>query len=266
MASSAIPRIIICKNNDVITINDHRIHRDKDGRLSITDMWIGMGRIRSNRPAIWVTLPTTLGFLNAAERIIKVKKSDLLISTAGRGGGTYAHVQIFLEYAQYLSPDLAVAVNQVFLERVDEEKNPDLILDRAEATYRRRGFTESQIRARFQGKATRNRLVTVLAAHGVREKEGYRLCTNATYTPLWGGPAATIRQRKNLPEKANTREHMSEKELVALHLSELMAAEGIEQKNVRGNQSCAAECFRASEAVAKMLVAHSMGTQITASR
>ncbi|MDF7810925.1 KilA-N domain-containing protein [Hymenobacter sp. YC55] len=258
MASSATPRIIICKNNDVITINDHRIHRDKDGRLSVTDIWIGMGRLRSNRPAIWITLPTTLGFLSATERFLKVKKSDLLVSTVGRGGGTYAHVQIALEYAQYLSPDLAVAVNQIFLERVEEEKNPDLILDRAEATYRRRGFTESQIRARFQGKATRNRLVTVLAAHGVR-KQGYRLCTNATYTPLWGGPAAVIRQRKNLSEKANTREHMSEKELVALHLSELMAAESIEQKNARGNQGCAAECFRASEAVAKMLVAHTAG-------
>ncbi|WP_375438138.1 KilA-N domain-containing protein, partial [uncultured Hymenobacter sp.] len=249
-----------------LIVKGQRIGQNANGLHSLTDIYNLSGAGDAQRPSDWLALLSTVGFVTAACRFLNADKSGIIESRRGRNGGTYAHQQIALEYAQYLDANLAVAVNQVSLERIEEEKNPDLILDRAEATYRRRGFSESQIRARFQGKTTRNRLVTVLAAHGVREKEGYRLCTNATYTPLWGGPAATIRQRKCLPEKANTREHMSEKELVALHLSELMAAESIEQKNAHGNQGCAAECFRASEAVAKMLVAHSAGNQRAASQ
>jgi len=231
------------------------IRQDNQGRICLTDLWKAAGKNRSQRPAAWLALPTTVGFLAATERFLKVDKSDLLVSAAGRGGSTFGHRQLALEYAQYLSADLSVVVNQVFIERQVEEQNPDKLLDRAEAAYRRRGFSEGQIRARFQGKATRNRLVSVLAHHGVKG-EGYRLCTNATYKPLWGGNAAHVRQRKHLPEKANPREHMSEKEMVALHLSELLAAESIEQKNVRGNQACSLECQRASQTVARMMQQH----------
>jgi len=250
-------------NSSIIpfSFNGVVIRRDDHGRISLTDLWKSAGKVRSNRPAAWTILPTTLGFIAATERFLKVIKSDLLASTAGRGGGTYAHLQIALEYAQYLNADLAVAVNQVFIERVEEEHNPDKILDRAEATYRRRGFTEGQIRARFLGKATRREFTSVLARHGVWGP-GFRLCTNATYKPLWGGEAADIRQRKNLPEKANTREHMSEKELVSLHLAELLAAESIEKLNVRGNTACASQCTRAAQSVARMINHHQAGNSL----
>ncbi|WP_324671484.1 KilA-N domain-containing protein [Hymenobacter sp. GOD-10R] len=231
------------------------IRQDSHGRICLTDLWKAAGKQRSKRPAAWLTLPTTVGFLAATERFLKVNKSDLLVSAAGRGGSTFGHRQLALEYAQYLSADLSVVVNQVFFERQAEEQNPDKLLDRAEAAYRRRGFSEEEIRARFQGKATRNRLVSVLARHGVK-KQGFRLCTNATYIPLWGGNAAHVRQRKNLPEKSNPREHMSEKEMVALHLSELLAAESIEKKNVRGNDACALECRRAAATVSRMIQQH----------
>jgi len=259
MANSTPSRIIIYKNNDVFTINGVRIRRDERGYINITDIWKAMGQVRGNRPAAWAVLPTTLGFIAATERFLKVRKSDLLISTAGRGGGTYAHPQIALEYAQYQDPDLAVAVNQEFLQRVAEEQNPDLILDRAEATYLKKGCSQSYIRARFLGKATRKDFVSILARHGVQGPDGFRLCTNAIYKPLWGGNAAHIRQRKNLPAKANTREHMSEKELVGLHLTELLAAESIEQKQVQGTRACAAECGRAAQSVARMIIQHQQG-------
>ena len=254
---------ILREVNGVLVINGVVIRKDQQGRICLTDLWKAAGSPKDKRPVDWLALPSTVGFVAAAERFLKVGKSHLLNVQKGRHGGTYGHPQLALEYAQYLSPDLAVAVNQIYFERQAEEKNPDLILDRAEATYRRRGYSESHIRARFLGKATRNRLVGVLAAHGVK-KEGYRLCTNATYTPLWGGPATLIRQRKQLPEKANTREHMSEKELVSLHLSELLAAESIEKHNILGNHPCAAECFRAANTVAQAILHHERTSTRTA--
>lgn len=233
------------------------IRQDAHGRISLTDLWKAAGSGRKKKPTDWFSRESTQELLAMAKELItpKLGQLELVASAAGRYGGTYAHRTLALSYAKWLSPALHLAVNQVFFERQAEEKNPDLILDRAEASYRRRGFTEGQIRARFQGKATRNRLVSVLAAHGVQQ-EGYRLCTNATYTPLWGGSASTIRQRKNLPARANPREHMSEKELVSLHLAELLAAESIEQKNTHGNQRCATECFLASQSVARIIQQH----------
>ena len=238
------------------------IRKDAQDRVSLTDLWNADGGQSKKKPTKWLSRDSTKELLEVAAILIdpKMGQLELMVSTTGRYGGTYAHRTLALSYAKWLSPELHLAINQVFFERQAEERNPDLILDRAEATYRRRGFSESQIQARFQGKATRNRFVSVLAAHGV-QKQGYRLCTNATYTPLWGGSASTIRQRKNLSAKANTRDHMSEKELVGLHLSELLATESIEKKNVWGSQACATECFRASQAVANMLREHSKGNR-----
>ncbi|MBO3273203.1 KilA-N domain-containing protein [Hymenobacter defluvii] len=236
------------------------IRQDEQGRVSLTDEWKAAGSPKKKKPTDWFARESTQELVDMAKSLItpKMGQLELVVSTTGRYGGTYAYRTLALAYAKWLSPELHLAVNQVFFERQEEERNPDLILDRAEATYRRRGFTDGQIQARFLGKATRNRLTSTLAAHGVH-KQGYRLCTNATYIPLWGGPASLIRQRKQLPEKANTREHMSEKELVGLHLAELLASESIEQKNVRGNQACAQECARAAQSVAQMIVQHQRG-------
>jgi len=250
---------ILQEVNGVLVIKGVVIRKDPQGRPCLTDLWKAAGSPKDKRPVDWLALPSTIGFVAAAERFLKVEKFHLLKIQKGRYGGTYGHPQLALEYAQYLNPDLAVAVNQLYFERVEEEKNPNLILDRAEATYRRRGYTEGQIRARFLGKATRKDFVSVLARHGVQGPDGFRLCTNATYKPLWGGNAAHIRQRKNLPAKANTREHMSEKELVGLHLTELLAAESIEQKQVQGTRACAAECGRAAQSVARMIIQHQQG-------
>lgn len=238
------------------------IRRDESGRVSMTDLWKAAKSPRKKKPAEWLARESTQELLEVARNLItpQMGQLELIVSQAGRYGATYAQQTLALSYAKWLSPELHLAVNQVFFERQAEQKNPDKILDRAEAAYRRRGFTEAQIRARFLGKATRGRLVSVLARHGV-QKHGYRLCTNATYKPLWGGEAADIRVRKNLPEKANPREHMSEKELVGLHLAELLAAEGIEKGNVRGNTACAEECRRAARSVARMIVEHEQGPE-----
>lgn len=231
------------------------IHRNEAGLVSLTDLHKAAKATASQRPANWLQVPATVGFLAAARRFLNVGESYIIKTTRGKGGGTYAHQHVALEYAQYLNPDLAVAVNQVFLERVAEEKNPDLILDRAEATYLRKGFTPAQVRARLLGKATRNLLTSALARHGVRG-DGFQLCTNATYEPLWGGNAAHVRERKNLPAKANPRDHMSEAELVGLHLAELLARETIEKRQIRGNQKCAEECRRAARNVARAITTH----------
>jgi len=71
--------------------------------------------------------------------ILKGKKSNLIKIKRGKGGGTWSHKTIALRYAQYLSASLASIVNQVFFQRIEEEKNPDLIVDRAITVYKKHG-------------------------------------------------------------------------------------------------------------------------------
>ena len=124
-------------------------------------------------------------------------------------------------------------VNEVFFQRVEEEKNPDLIVDRAINTYKRKGKNERWIAQRIQGKISRSAFTSTLASHGV-EREGFRNCTNAIYSHLYGGGTNVIREKKNLPKTANIRDHMSIAELMAVGLAEALASEDIEKNDLRG--------------------------------
>lgn len=105
--------------------------------------------------------------------------------------------QIALEYAQYLDPKLAVMVNSIFFERVEEEKNPEKIAERYIKTYPKLGEIKNWINERFIRISTRNIFTKSLAAHDL-EQQGFRDCTNAIYSPLFGGSANVICEKKSL--------------------------------------------------------------------
>ena len=93
-------------------------------------MWKAAGGDRSNRPVIWLSLPSTIKFLNALAKQLKVKKSDLLKTIPGRYGGTYGHYQIALAYAKYLDPELHIWCNEVVKDRFILMADPDRELPR----------------------------------------------------------------------------------------------------------------------------------------
>ena len=181
--------------------------------------------------------------------------SHIIKSKRGKGGGTYGIKHVVLEYAQYLDADLGVLVNEVFFQRVEEEKNPDLIVDRAINTYKRKGKNERWIAQRIQGKISRSAFTSTLASHGV-EREGFRNCTNAIYSHLYGGGTNVIREKKNLPKTANIRDHMSIAELMAVGLAEALASEDIEKNDLRGNGKCELASGKASKIVAYAVMEH----------
>ena len=69
----------------------------------------------SQRPSKWLELPETRKFLQSLSRRESVLKSDIIGSVMGRTGGTYAHWQIALAYSKWLSPELHMAVNSVYM-------------------------------------------------------------------------------------------------------------------------------------------------------
>jgi len=235
------------------------ISTDSKGRFSLTDLWKEAGSDKQKTPAKWQESKPVQDFIKTAARFLNVGISDVIDSKRGKSGGSYGHKQILLEYAQYLSPELAVVVNEVYFQRLEEEKNPQLAIDRAVKTWERKGKTAEWISTRLNGKAARLVFTHTLSSHGVKGV-GFSDCTNAIYKPLWGGSAALVRVKKNLPEKSNTRENMTTTELLAVSLAEALASDNIKKHDIFGNTNCRNECFRTGSIIADA-VKISLGTR-----
>ena len=228
------------------------IHAD-NGMISLTDLWKEAGGIREKAPNFWINQDSTKDFIDMASSMLNATQNCIIKSRRGKGGGTFAHKNIALAYAKYLDPKLHVLVNEIFFERVEEEKNPDLIVDRAVKTYQRHGKDQKWISTRMESKVKRNFFTQCLGQHGVT-KDGFRKCTNAVYTNLFGGTTAVVREKKGLQPKDNIRDNLSITELAAISLSEALAMEDIENNNRRGSAQCELSTSNATRSVAKAIL------------
>lgn len=173
---------------------------------------------------------------------------------SNRGGSNRVTYKITLKCFEFFIARKVRPVFEVYREvlhqRIKEEKNPDLIVDRAIDTYKRRGKTDAWIQKRLKGKATRNQFTAVLKSHGV-EQEGYRNATNALYSPLYGGSTNVVREKKGISKKESIRDNLSDLELSAIDLAEQLAIELITKDNLEGNAQCELATKRASISVAQ---------------
>lgn len=231
------------------------LNMDSDGTASLTGLWRYAGSPEEKRPNDWQLTQQGSDFISSVCKYLNTAKNHIIKSKRGKGGGTYGVRQIVLEYAKYLDTDLSVLVNEIFFQRIEEEKNPDLIIDRGIETYKRKGKSDEWITKRLKGKGKRNEFTSCLAMHGV-EKEGFRNCTNAIYRPLYGGTTAIIRLKKNLSKGESIRDNMSEMELLATEFAEALSKESIEKDNLSGNIECEMACVRSSRIVAEALLRH----------
>lgn len=178
----------------------------------------------------------------------KVNAAHLLASIKGRSGGIYAHWQIALAYAKYLSPELHMQVNEVYA-RV---KSGDVTIA-AEIADRARPADAEWLARRTAGVVARNQLTATLAAHEVTGK-GYADATNAIYRNVLGGKKSEVCARRGLSRRTNLRDVMNTEQLTATAMSELVARKRIERFNTRGNAPCTTECDTAARSVMALLV------------
>jgi hypothetical protein len=112
-------------------------------------------------------------------------------------------------YAKYLSPEFHLAVNEVFKERLEEELNPELGInrarERAERRYNKLGRSEKWRQTRRVSIDVRNFFTDTLKEHGVTTQGGYAKCTNALYLPIFGATASQLKVERGLPKKASLR-------------------------------------------------------------
>lgn len=228
----------------------------KDGDFySLNDLWQIAGSPKSKDPRFWQRTPSAQNFISSCERILNVSKTHIIKTKKGKHGGSYGVKQIALEYAQYLDSDLGVLVNEVFFQRIEEEKNPDLIGQRYINAYKKKGKDNKWISERLKSIDSRNGFTKTLASHGVTG-DGFRNCTNAIYEPLYGGTATVVREKKGLVKGQSVRDNMSRVELAAVGLAEALASDEIDRNDIRGNGNCERASRRASRSVANALIEH----------
>lgn len=209
---------------------------NEDGFISLNQMWEAAGRTKTKDPRRWLDTDEGKDKLLAIAGNLNVAQNDIYISRRGRGGGTWAHPHVAVQYAQYLSPDFAAWVSQVVVERAEEEHDPDLAFergrDRAIAGYKRQGKDDTWIGQRLDGKLQRHRLTDTLQAHGVH-RAGYARCTDAINKHVLGAPAAMVKAERGLKKTRPLRDALDGVELAAINLAEQIAERDIERQNAQ---------------------------------
>ena len=118
---------------------------------------------------------------------------------------------------------------QVGRERIEETIDPELTIERALATYLKKGYTREWINQRLQAIQVRKELTDEWDARGVQKGVEYAILTGEI-TRAWS--AMSTRQYKNLKglKKENLRDNMTTLELVLNMLAEATTTEISKQR------------------------------------
>ena len=71
-------------------------------------------------------------------------------------------------------------------ERIDETYDPEIAINRALATYRRKGYSESWINQRLKSIEVRKDFTDELQRVGINKSKDFAILTN-TLTQVWSG-------------------------------------------------------------------------------
>jgi len=86
----------------------------EDGMLNLTDLWKASGENPSSHPRFWMRTGDAANFMAALKNKLKVTTDHIYRTVMGRNGGVWAHWQLAMAYAQYLSPELHLQINDVY--------------------------------------------------------------------------------------------------------------------------------------------------------
>ena len=222
---------------------------DEEGLVSLTDVYriaIERGLDGGKRnPSDW-SLEAGSSFIDSLAENLNTRKTGIYKTKRGKGGGTYAHWQIALAYAKYLSHELHMLVNETYM----RAQSGDVTLAAEIAEKQQDPKKTAWLAQRVKSIHARNVLTDVLSRHGVKKGIEIAQCTNTVYRHLFHKTAKEMRIARKLPEKANVRESMSRLELAATEFAELLASERIEREQANGLKQCDSHCGHAARIVA----------------
>jgi DNA-damage-inducible protein D len=123
-------------------------------------------------------------------------------------------------------------------ERLKEEVDPGLAVDRAIRRYRQKGLGDAEIKARIDGILARNSLTAAWKARGISKSYEYANLTNALYVEAFGHNKKGLCHSLGVAEDANPREAMGRVALSLLNLGEVVAEARAAEMNASGYYEC----------------------------
>ena len=122
---------------------------------------------------------------------------------------------------------------QVGKERIDEAYDPEITINRALDTYRKKGYSEEWINQRLKTIDIRKEFTDELKEEGIEKSKDFAILTNIL-TQAWSG--YSVKEYKKLKglKKENLRDNMTNMELVLNMLAETSSTEISKSKNSKG--------------------------------
>jgi len=122
---------------------------------------------------------------------------------------------------------------QIGRERIDETYDPEITINRALDTYRKKGYSEEWINQRLKTIDIRKEFTDELKRKGVSKSKDFAILTNLL-TEVWSG--YTVKEYKDLKglKKENLRDNMSNIEIVLNMLAETSSTEISKSNNSKG--------------------------------
>ena len=121
-------------------------------------------------------------------------------------------------------------------ERIDETYDPEITINRALETYRKKGYSEEWINQRLKTIDVRKEFTDELKRCGINSQKDFATLTNIL-TETWSG--YSVKEYKNFKglKKENLRDNMSNMELVLNMLAETSSTVISKSKNLSGFDS-----------------------------
>ena len=118
-------------------------------------------------------------------------------------------------------------------ERIDEEFDPEITINRALEAYKRKGYSEEWINQRLKTIDARKEFTDELKNKGINKAQEFAILTNIL-TKVWSG--YTVKEYKELKnlKKENLRDNMTNMELVLNMLAEVSSTEISKSSNNSG--------------------------------
>ena len=118
-------------------------------------------------------------------------------------------------------------------ERIDEEYDPEITINRALETYKRKGFSNEWINQRLKSIDARKEFTEELKNQGIESCKDFAVLTNIL-TKVWSG--YSVKEYKEVKDlkKENLRDNMTNMELVLNMLAEVSSTEISKSSNKLG--------------------------------
>jgi hypothetical protein len=151
-------------------------------------------------------------------------------------------------------------------ERIDEEYDPEITINRALETYRRKGYSDDWINQRLKAIDARKEFTDELRNKGIEKSNDFASLTNLL-TKVWSGfSVKEYKEYKGLT-KENLRDNMTNMELVLNMLAEVSSTEISKSKNEKGYTSAESSVIKGSTIAknAKEQIEHETGKKVVTS-